>query len=183
MKTSHVLSMVLVFVIFVFGYGCSAFDFRSDCVRSEASIKAQYDQNKNSYDNMWKKFKEMAQVPDMYANDLKKLYDGAIKARYGDDGSKAMFQFIQEHNPNLDSAVYTKLQAAIESGRNSFQAEQASLIDRKREYETLLNGNRALFVNVWFEFPRINLNDYNIVTSDATEKAFHDGKSDNIQLR
>jgi hypothetical protein len=162
--------------------GC-ALSFRTDCIHAENGIVAQYKQNQNNYDNMWKKFREMSQVPEMYVADLQKVYDSAMKARYGEGGSKAVFQFIQEHNPQLDSAVYTKLQSAIEAGRNSFEADQKQLIDKARQYNDLLGGTSALVVHVWFDFPRIDLKQYDIVTSDETEKVFKDKKSDEIKLR
>ncbi len=172
-------------VVLAFGlaYGGCALSFRSDCVAAEAGIKAQYKQNQNNYDNMWKKFKEMAQVPEMYVEDLKKVYDGAIKARYGENGSQAAIQLIKEHNPNFSDALYVKLSSAIESGRNGFEADQKQLIDKKRQYEVLLGGTKALFVGFWFGFPRIDLDQYDIVTSDATQDVFKEKKSDEIDLR
>jgi hypothetical protein len=134
---------------------------------------------------MWKKFKEMSQVTEIYAADLKKVYDSAMQGRYGEDGSKAVFQWIQEHNPNLDPAVYVKLQAAIEAGRNSFMEEQKQLLARKQSYEKLLNGNSALAVNwlPWNGWPRIDLDQFDIVTSDVTDDAFKKKKADEIRLR
>lgn len=180
MVTFGILGVVALLAIVYLG---SVLSFRTDCVRAEAGIKAQYEQNKNNYDNMWKKFKEMAQVTDMYSGDLKKLYDGTMQARYGEEGSKAMFQFIKEHNPQLDSAVYVRLQAAIEAGRNGFMADQQQLIDKKREYETVLGSNRALFVNMWLGFPHIDLDKYGIVTSERTDDAFKKKQDDEVKLR
>lgn len=172
---------VLIAVMYV---GCS-FSYRSSCVRAENGIVAQYDQDKNNYDNMWKKFREMSQVSDMYASDLKKVYDDAMHGRYGEGGSKAVLQFIKEQNPNLDPAVYVKLQAAIEAGRNSFMEDQKQLLARKQTYNDLLRGNTALWVNwhPWNGFPRIDLSKYDIVTSDKTEDAFKNKKDDEIKLR
>lgn len=172
-----------VALVLMLCYGGCACAYRQDCVRAEAGIKAQYKQGQNYYDNMWKKFKEMAQVPEMYTADLQKVYDGAIKARYGADGSKAVFQFISEHNPNFDASMYTKLQAAVEAGRNGFTAEQQSLLDKKREYEVVLNSNRGALVGFWFGFPKINLSEYDIVTSELTEETFKSKKADEFQLR
>jgi hypothetical protein len=181
-KKIVILALVGTGLLFAVSFVGCAFGFRGDCVRAEAGIKAQYEQNKNNYDNMWKKFKEMAQVPEMYAADMKKVYDSAIQGRYGEGGSKAVFQFIQEHNPQLDPSVYVKLQSAIEAGRNSFMADQQQLIDKKREYEVILNGNRALFLN-WWGYPKIDLDKYGIVTSDVTEDAFGTKRSEEIDLR
>src|SRR3989338_3692982 len=56
----------------------------------ENGIKAQYKDNQNVYDNGWKEVKEKAQVPDMYTDDLKKVYDGVMRGRYGEKGSQAL---------------------------------------------------------------------------------------------
>jgi len=179
--TSYALigAAILLAVAYV---GC-AFSYRSDCIRAENGIKAQYDQDRNNYDNMWKRFREMSQVPEAYAADLQKVYDSVIQKRYGDTGAKAAIQFITEHNPNFDGSLYRQLESAIEAGRTSFAADQQQLIDKRRQYENVLGGTRALFVNVWFGFPHIDLTKYDIVTSVQTEKAFQDKKADEIQLR
>ncbi len=185
MTPSKIFIIVAIVAVGVFGAsfaGC-AFDFRSDCIKAEAGIKAQYSENQNNYDNMWKSFREMAQVNNNYADDLKKVFDSAIQSRYGANGSQAAMQWIKEHNPSLDSSTYVKLQAAIEAGRNRFEAEQKQLIDRKREYEVLLGSTAAIFVNPFFGFPRIDLTKYDIVTSDRTTKAFEEKKDDEIKLR
>lgn len=183
MKFPTTLIALAVVAILGVSYAGCAFGFRSDCIKAEAGIKAQYSENQNNYDNMWKTFREQAQVSSMYVNDLKKVFDGAIQGRYGKDGSKAVFQFLQEHNPNLDSSVYTKLQASIEAGRNRFEAEQKQLLDRKREYEVLLGSTAAIFVNPLLGFPRIDLSKFDIVTSEQTQKAFEEKKAGEIELR
>lgn len=184
-STGMKIGLIAVCAMFLFGGGCamSLLGFRSGCVRAEAGIKAQYKQNQNNYDNMWKKFKELSQVPAMYVEDLKKVYDSAIKGRYGADGSKATMQWITEHNPNFDSAMYTKIQTAIEAGRNSFEADQKQLIAKKEQYEILLNGTTSLYANPIFNFPRIELDQFDIVTSDETQEVFRSGKSQEVKLR
>lgn len=180
--TIAVLVVVGVLGFFIVSYIGSVFSFRQDCVNAEAGIVAQYDQNRNNYDNMWKRFKEMAQVPDAYAGKLKELFTDTVQARYGAEGSKAMFQFIQEQNPNLDASVYTKLQTAIEAGRTSFAADQKQLIDKKAQYEMLIKSNRALFVNWVLGYPKIDLSKYDIVTSATTEKAFETKQADEVRV-
>lgn len=172
-------------VVLVVGltYIGTAFGYRTDCVRAEAGLKAQQDQLRNNYDNMWKKIKEIAQVPAMQAEDFKKVYDGVMQGRYGAEGSKAMFQWIQEHNPQLGTEVYTQLQRTIESARNGFEADQKQILDMKRAYEVVLNSNRALMAGFWFSFPKLDMNSIKILTSDQTEEAFRAGKADEIKLR
>lgn len=152
-------------------------------VSQEKGVVYQYEQNKNSYDNMWKKFREGAQVTDMYAADLEKVFQKSIQARYGEEGSQAAFQWIKEHNPNLDSSIYRQLQALVESGRNSFQENQTTLLDKKQQYETYLQSFPNNIIAGAMGFPKVDLSKFNIVTSDRTQGAFDKGKDDEVKLR
>lgn len=161
----------------------SVIGINNDLVRHEAGIEAQYKQNQNNYDNYIKKVAEVAQVPAMQRDDLAKVYEGVMRGRYGADGSKAMFQWLKEQNPQIDSSVYTKIQQIIESGRNSFEADQKMLIDKKRVYQVQLKEFPRGLVASLLGFPKIDLSKYDIVTSDETEKAFEDKKSKPLELR
>lgn len=154
----------------------------NDLIAQERGLNAQYKNNQNIYDNYFKKVQETVQVNDRYASDMKKVFVAAIQGRYGSDGSKAMFQFIKEHNPSLDSAVYVKLQQIIEGGRNEFQMSQTMLLDKKRVYETQLQQFPTNMVAKFLGFPKIDLASMDIVTSDVTEKAFSTKKSNPIKI-
>jgi len=185
-KLSSIIGLAVLGVVGfgVVGVGCGALNFRSECITQEAGVKAQYKQNQNNYDNMWKKFLEASQVNKAYADDLKELYKNTMIGRYGADGSKATFQFIKEHNPTLDPQTYVKLQAMIEAGRNGFEAEQKQLLDKKREYESFLGTPSASVFNLFFGYPKIDLDKFDIVTSSKTEKVFEDKKDDEpLKLR
>ncbi len=177
------LGLAAAFVLVVVIGLASLVGLNNTAVRSENGIKAQYTQNQNNYDNFWKKLKESAQVPEMYVADLQKVYNSALQGRYGAGGSKAVFLFIHEHNPQVDATLYTNIQRAVESGRNSFEADQKMLIDKKREYENLLQT----FPNSMFAgalgFPKIDLKQYDIVTSEETQQVFQKKKSDPVKLR
>lgn len=170
----------LVLCLLVAGMLISAYN---GMVTQENGLQAQYDDNRNDYDAMFKSFQESAQVPEMYKDDLRQVYDGAIKARYGADGSKALFQFIKEHNPNFNDKLYTNLQSLIESRRAQFEAHQTSLLDKKRVYlDTIKTFPGSAMAGI-FGFPRIDLKKIDIVTSGETEKAFDTKQAPAFKLR
>lgn len=186
MNKSVIIALCIFGGFTVFG-GCGVIgtvvSTNNKLVGLEASIKAQYDQDRNNYSNYFNKLKEAAQVPDMYTDKLKEVWDGVMKGRYGADGNKAVFQMITESNPNLDPGIYKQLQQIIEAGRNSFEADQKMLLDKKRTYEVALNSFPESFVANFLGFPKIDLSKYDIVTNEETEEAFRTKKAGPIDLR
>lgn len=163
--------------------GCSAISYRNDFVSAENDLTAQYEKNQNTYSSYFNTVKEMAQVPDMYAKDLKDVYTSAIQGRYGADGAKQVMLFVKEHNPSLDPAMYGRIQTAIVAGRAKFENEQNVLLDKKRVYlNTTQRAPGSMFASV-LGFPRIDLNKIGIVIDDNTEKAFDTKRADPIKLR
>ena len=174
-----VLVVFSILSVSVFG---AVVGINNNCIQYEESVKAQYKQNQNNYDNYFKKVKEVAQIPDMYIEGLKEVYDKAMTGRYGADGSKAMFQWIQEQNPQVDASVYKQIQQVMESGRNDFESNQKMLIDKKRAYEVFYKEFPNSFVVGFLGFPKIDLNKYDIVTSEETENIFNSKKSEYIKI-
>ncbi len=186
MSTGLKISLaVFACVALIFIGGCSAvIGIYNNCISQEATIKAQYKQNQNNYDNYFKKVKEMAQVPEMYVEDMKKLWDGVMTGRYGQNGSKATWQWIKEHNPNIDPSLYTKIQNEIAAGRTDFENNQKLLLDKKRVYEdTYLKTFPGGFIASLMGFPKMDLSKMDIITSEETEKAFKEKKAGAIQIR
>ena len=183
MSVGKILLMVGLAFLVLGGVACSVgVGTYNSLVTQEEGVKAQYTQNQNNYDNMWKKFREASQVSTQYSKDLKEVYDSAIQSRYGKSGSGAMMQWIKEHNPNFDASMYKGLQQLVETGRNSFEANQKMLIDKKRAYTTDLRVFPNSLLASTLGFPKIDLDKYKIVTSGATDEAFESGKADEVKL-
>jgi hypothetical protein len=149
----------------------------------EQQLTAVQDNNRNLLAQYGQKVQESVQVPDMYKADLIELTKAAIGGRYGPDGSKAGMQWIKEQNPNLDISVYKQIQQIIEAGRNDFQNGQTRQIDLKRQYETALG---SFWQGMWMHvagYPKLNLKDFDIVSTGRADDAFKTKKEAPLQLR
>uniref|UniRef100_UPI0039B69316 hypothetical protein n=1 Tax=Vibrio vulnificus TaxID=672 RepID=UPI0039B69316 len=89
---------------------------------------------KNIYGQYGQTILEMAQVPAQRQKDVLKLIVETMEGRYGEDGSRAVFQMIQEQNPTAGDELYVKIQQQIQSGRAEFKTAQSVLLDQKAAY-------------------------------------------------
>ena len=194
-------AVIVVVLILILGalFGGGYISFYNSAVKAENSVKAQYQSNKNSYDAFWKTVKETAQVPDKYKEDFKEVLVGNTEARYGEDGSKAQWAWIQEHAVNFDSGMYNKLMTIIESGRAEFKRGQDLLLDKQRAYQNHLQSFWGSMLASMAGFPNVVLGelapatdldgdgiktvlDYKIITSKKTEAAFQTGEAEALDV-
>lgn len=168
----------------------------NQAVSLEQSVQAQYRDNQNRYDALWKKIKEAAQVTDRYKVDFRDVLMGALAERAGAGNAKdPLLTFFHESNPGLDDATYVRLQQVIEAGRDDFKLGQTALLDRQRRYRTHLSSFPGAALSGLLGFPRVvagewappkdsdgdgkrTVLDYDVVTSGRTKKVFEDGKED-----
>lgn len=173
-----VLVLLALIVPSVFGY-ISAYNLGN---RTENQLTAILENNENIYANGTQKVIEIAQVPQMYAEQVSKVTREAIQGRYGQDGSKAVFQMLQEQNPQLDPTMFSKIQVVIEEFRNKFERAQTDMIDVKRSYNTQLG---SLWTGFWLKiagYPKIDLKKFEIVTTNKARETFETKRDSGIQL-
>lgn len=182
-KTTTVLLAVfscvaMLSAIFFFTY-VGKYD---QAVSYEAQISRFDKDSQNVLSNYTMKIKEMAQVPDMYKEDLQDVIKATFQGRYGKDGSQAMFQWIQEQNIQFDSTLYTNLQAAMEAGRDEFRLAQTKKIDVCEDYR----GYTKKFFNSMFigdEFPSKGIDKMcQVIQSQSTKDTFESGTDEVIKL-
>lgn len=143
--------------------------------RAEQTIKAEYKSAQNTLSSTATTVVDLTKVSERYADDVRKMVEATMSGRYGDDGSQAMMQWIQEKNIPLDASVYKDISQAIRAGRSDFKASQNRVIDTKRSYETKL-GN--FWSGLWLGiagYPKIDLDDYKIIIDQSTQNKYETG--------
>lgn len=177
-----IVSIALILAIAIpciLGY-VNAYNFGN---RIENQLLGMVENNENIYANGTQKVIEIAQVPKMYADQVSKVTKEAIEGRYGPDGSRAVFQMLQEQNPQLDPAMFSKIQVVIEEFRNRFEVGQRDMIDVKRSYNTALG---SLWTGFWLNvagYPKVDMKKFDIVTTDKARDAFETKRDKGIQLQ
>lgn len=175
-------SVGFVFVLltlFVFTSYVSAYNFGN---RMEKQIKAEYTNMENVLGSYSTKVVEVASVSSEYSKQVKETVQLALQGRYGPNGARAVFQMITENNPSIDPTVFLKVQTIIEAGRNEFQNSQTRFIDVKRTYETGLGYFWRGTLLAWAGYPKINLDDYQIISSEYATEAFRTHRAATIKL-
>jgi len=187
-----IVALIVLAIVLVIGGGIFALYVSNANYgnRTEVQIQGIWENNQNILGQYTLKVQEIASVPEMYKNDLKEVMTSVMQARQGPDGSKAAFQFFKEHNINIDTAMYTKIQQVIEAGRNDFQTNQTRLIDTKKVYREQLGSipkgwflSMAGYPKIKIGYPNINDDDYKPVVAEDTRDVFKSGVQKPVKLR
>lgn len=183
-KLAFTLLSFLVFFVLIAGICAVAYISNYNYGnRAEKTIVAEYSNMENILAQYSLQISEAAQIPKMQADDLARIFTNTLPARYGENGSQAAFQWLQEQNPQLDQATYLKLQTLIEAGRNKFENAQTRFIDTKRVYETNLG---YLWKGFWLSaagYPVIDLDEYVIISSEHAQESFKTKVDSGLKLR
>jgi len=144
MKMSNIIigfivGVVMLLVVPAASIGFSFIHYYDTGAAMVANIEKYNESSMNAKSTYTMKIKEAAKVPDMYIEDLRVVISDTFEGRYGADGSKATFQWIQENNIPVDASLYTKLQTIIDAGRTEFQQSQDRKLEICATYKTLTN--------------------------------------------
>jgi uncharacterized protein (UPF0333 family) len=180
MKTLAIIGGILAFVVFIVMMFMSV---SNTAVNMEESIDAADKDRQVVLSTYGKKLAETVQVPDMYRDDLVKVTKASMEGRYGANGSKAVFQMLTEAQVPMTDKLYVQIQQVIEAGRNDFQNKQLIVVDRVRGYKASLRTQPRGFILGMMNYPKIDLNKYDIVIDDRTAEAFAKKREEAITLR
>lgn len=181
MNKVYGIIIAVVLSLVAFG-GFNYFKYYNLGVTMERQVKVVHDNNKVVLNSYTTKVQEVAQVPAMYKKDLQDVIKGTFEGRYGDKGSQAVFQMIQEQNLNLDSGMYKQIQQVMESGRNEFKTSQQQLVDVTQNYQASLDYAWSGFWLGVAGYPKINMDDYKILVTDEVSDKFKSGKDSVVDL-
>lgn len=183
------LSFIVLIIGVVFFQYSSAYN---RAVTFEEGIVATYTNNQNVLSSYTNRIAEMVQLPSMAKDDLKEIITATFSGRYGEDGSQAVFQFINENNLNIDQSMYTRIMNEVSAGRKDFENSQTKLTDLKRSYITqlrsfysgrLLMQNFGGFPTIKIGFPMGAEDEYQIIVADSVRESFATGRDTPLQLR
>lgn len=174
------LAVILFAAIAIGGVFATAYNYG---IATEQQIEAKWKDNQNVLSNYSQTLIELAQVPEMYREDFTQLVKADMEGRYGEDGSTAMMQWIQERGLNFDSSLYANIQQPIEAGRKDFANNQRQLLDMKRVYQTELDSFPRNFAFNILGFPKIDLDKYNAIVTADTARKFETGVDEAVQIR
>lgn len=180
------LSLILVGCLI---FGGMVISKRNSFVRVENNITTSYDESKNVHSNYVLRIQEMAQVPKMATKQLAELVKASNEGRYGADGSKAVFQFLKEQNPNIPDSLFTNIQKEMVGGRLDFQSKITRVIDNKKVAYNMLDDTIGGFIlKDILGMPRRNIgydggkDDYPVIMSESSVETFKTGVDKGVNI-
>lgn len=172
---------LLVFVSSII-FGLMVVSKRNAFVRIENNIHMAYEESKNVHSNYVLRIQEMAQVPKMATKQLSEVIMASNQGRYGADGSKAVFQFLKEQNPNIPNSLYENIQKEVTGGRLDFQSKITRVNDNKVVAYNMLDDTVGGFIlKDILGMPRKNIgyeggkDDYPVIMSEQSVDTFKKG--------
>lgn len=167
------IGIAVVSYVSYFNYGVS----------QETAIKNRYENAKNVMSRVSNSIMEAVQIPEIAKNDLVEVINAATTGRYGADGANNILLSIQEANPGqIDPSLYTRIQDLIKEGRIDFANEQKFLIDNKGAYGIALGSFWSGFWLRTAGYPKLDLDQFQIVINEQTEQIFSTGRDEPMKL-
>jgi hypothetical protein len=134
--TLAVLGGLVVLFFALYGYVNS---LRSEGVRRETALNAQYLSNQNELGTYISSFYEQLGIANLKSEKLDQILMDAVKGRYeGNNMGRGgeFFSAITEAYPNLQGLdIYDRIINHVAAGREAYKGVQNKLLDMLREYD------------------------------------------------
>jgi hypothetical protein len=173
---------ILSVLIGIIAIGIISFGTVMHTYNSASQLKNVYDMkisaNAAEFDNMWKKIREVSQIPEQKKKAFQEIFAGYAESR--NSGSKSqLMTWVQEAVPNLDLSVYDQLINIIAGSRDTWTMKQTELVSIAEQYNQKLVVFPSNIILGIFGFQKI---DPKIITSTRTQEAFASGVDDEVGL-
>lgn len=180
-----IFSIIFGLMVLVVGIGVMAYVGASNKGNQmENSIDELRQNSASNLSNLTQSIQEQAQVPEMATDHLKQIIEAQMSGRYGQDGSKAVFQFLKEQNLQVDQRMYLNIQATMSGGRKEFEITQNRLMSTCRAYKNELGNVWSGFWMRLAGYPKADLKTVcRAVTDTKTDAAFETGQQTKISLK
>lgn len=174
---------VMIFLIIIVAPVVTLMNIKNTAVRFENQIVKLDKASEVSLSNHTNTILEMVQIPKMQTDHLVRLAKEALSARYGEDGSKALFQFIKENTAAPSEKLYLDLQATIAGGRRDFKLSQEVKLENCTQYDTWRETWPTSMGVSFFDLPSKKVEGRcEIITDDTTRNSFETKRTAPIQL-
>jgi hypothetical protein len=177
------LGLIIALVLIVGSTFLYVIGVKNTFVLHEEGISAQYEQNQNNLASYTNKVLDIIQVPKMAKEHIKEVATAYMQGRYGKEGSKAVIQLMVEQNSNVDPVLYRQIQQVMEAGRDSFEMNQKTLIDKCRVYKTYYQTIPESLIATFFGYPKYDASKCKPVITDDTAKSFETKRTAPIQIQ
>jgi len=158
-----------------------AIGLKNEFVRLESDIIFSDRGRKTNLTQYTLRIMEMSKVSKMQNEHLKSNIEAQIKARYGQDGSKGVFQVLNENNIAVSPELYSSLDKEIKGGRKDYEQKENRLDESKRIACNRLKTSPGDIVLRAFGYPTIHFgcnggeDDYKNIMSESSTETFKTG--------
>jgi len=143
MSKGLIITLAVIAGLIFGGFGLYGYvnSTRSEGIKLETSLSAQYLDNQNELSSFKASFYEQIGVANLKSDKLDQIIEDAVKGRYegkmqpGTGGS--MFSAITEAYPDLKGQLdlYDRIVDFVRAGREAYKQKQSKLIDMLRAYD------------------------------------------------
>jgi hypothetical protein len=180
-KTTAILAALAILACGFIGtivFGLTVLSWHNTASSLRNSYEMKVVANSSELDNLWKKIKQSAQVPEQKKEAFKEIFNSYASSR-STGGENQTMTWIKESVPNVDLKVYDQLMNIITGSRDTWTMKQTELVSIAEQYNALLVSQpKGFFLSV-FGHQKI---DPKVITSERTEQTFSTGKDDDISL-
>ena len=176
MKKIIIIVSLIGISVFLFIKGVS---FYNTSIAYEEQLSAFHTDTKNVFSKVTKTMKRKGFTLGKYSKDIISSIDASIGGRYGKDGAKSAMLWLKEHNPTMDTSLYTQLNQVIEAGYSEFADIQTRKLEIVRSYNVYLKTFPNNIFALILGFPKRDLEKMsNIVTDRNTNVSFETGEEE-----